>query len=87
MQAGEYLTRNLDAYMLPGIADAPRSMSVTALESLDATDSFGPRGIGELGIAAVTPAIIAAIANATGFWPNRTPIPPEAILDALERRS
>ncbi|MCX5496399.1 molybdopterin-dependent oxidoreductase [Kaistia dalseonensis] len=83
MQGGAFVTRNFDTYMMPSIADAPLASRITALESLDADDPHGPRGVGEIGIGAVTPAIAAAIADATGFWPVVTPIAPEAILDAL----
>jgi CO/xanthine dehydrogenase Mo-binding subunit len=85
MQDATYVTRNLDTYMMPSIRDAPLTSRTTALESLDDGDPHGPRGVGEIGIGAVTPAIAAAIADAIGFWPEVTPIAPEAILDALDR--
>nr|WP_281380239.1 molybdopterin cofactor-binding domain-containing protein [Prosthecomicrobium pneumaticum] len=81
---GVFLEKNLDQYLMPSIADAPERMTTFALEDLDPGDPFGPRGVGELGIGAVTPAIAAAIADATGLWPATTPIAPEAVLDALE---
>lgn len=87
LREGEYVTENFDTYMMPGIQDAPRSMVVSALESLEPEDRFGPRGVGELGIGAVTPAIANAVADAIGFWPERAPIDPEAILDALAATS
>ncbi|PKU25474.1 molybdopterin cofactor-binding domain-containing protein [Telmatospirillum siberiense] len=85
MEDGRYLAANLDGYMLPGIQDTPASMIVHALEGLDEGDPFGPRGVGEIGIGAVTPAIANAVADAIGAWPERTPIEPEWILDAMER--
>lgn len=84
LRDGAYVTGNLDSYMLPGIHDAPRSMASFALESLEADDSFGPRGIGELAIASVAPAIANAVADAIGVWPERAPVDPERILEALE---
>jgi xanthine dehydrogenase D subunit len=87
MREGAYLAANLDAYMLPSVADAPARMSVRALEDLDAGDPYGPRGAGELGIGAVTPAIANAVADAIGYFPTVTPFPPEALLDAMERRA
>ncbi len=83
LQHGLYLTENLDSYIMPSIQDAPRSMAVFALEGLEADDRFGPRGIGELGIGAVTPAIANAVADAIGYWPEQAPIDPERILGAL----
>jgi len=83
MRGGRYLAGNLDLYMLPGIADAPESLMSFALEELDEGDPFGPRGAGELGIGAVTPAIVNAIADAVGAWPERIPVDPEWVLGAL----
>jgi xanthine dehydrogenase D subunit len=80
MENCRYITRNLDTYMLPTAADAPQSMVVHALEELDESDPFGPRGVGELGIGAVTPAIANAVADAIGAWPDQTPFDPEQIL-------
>jgi len=85
MRDGLYLTSNLDTYMLPGIQDVPEHMQSFALESLAEGDVFGPRGVGELGIGAVTPAIANAVFAATGYMPTVTPFPPETILAALER--
>lgn len=87
LHQGEYLTWNLDTYMIPSIRDAPESMDVFAHEGLEADDAFGPRGIGELGIGAVTPAIANAVADAIGFWPERAPFEPEHILDAMGKTS
>lgn len=84
MREGQYISANLDTYMLPGIQDAPRRMQSFALESLAEGDMFGPRGVGELGIGAVTPAIANAVFAAIDHMPTITPIPPETILDALE---
>ena len=87
MEAGHYLTTNLDTYLTPTFADAPETMRVSAVEDLDAVDPYGPRGAGELGVGAVTPAILNAIADAVGEAPPIIPVSPEAILDILARRS
>ncbi|HTV35026.1 MAG TPA: molybdopterin cofactor-binding domain-containing protein [Xanthobacteraceae bacterium] len=83
VEGGRVVTDNFDSYMMPSIADAPDRMRVFAMEDLD--DEHGPRGIGELGIGSATPAIAAAIADATGHWPTVTPIPPEATLTEMMR--
>jgi nicotinate dehydrogenase large molybdopterin subunit len=85
MKAGVSVVDNFDGYMLPTIADAPQTSRTFALEDLDHDDAYGPRGVGELGIAAVTPAIAAAIADAVGFWPTVTPISPEHLLPARQQ--
>jgi xanthine dehydrogenase D subunit len=84
MQDGAYLTANLDTYMMPSIADAPERMDVYALEDLDPGDDLGPRGVGELGIGAVSPAIANAVFDAIGVCPTTTPIAPEALIDAMD---
>ncbi len=86
MRDARYMTANLDTYMLPGIQDSARHMRVFALESLDANDAYGPRGVGELGIGAVTPAIANAVFAATGHLRTVTPFQPEEILAALVER-
>jgi CO/xanthine dehydrogenase Mo-binding subunit len=86
MTQGDYDTTNFDTYMMPSSADAPERMDVYALEGLDAGDTFGPRGVGELGVGAVTPAIANAVFEAIGMCPTVSPISPESILDALGAR-
>ncbi len=85
LQAGHYIADNFDGYMLPTVADAPQTSRVFALEDLEWDDEFGPRGVGELGIGAVTPAIAAAVADACGVWPTVTPISPEYLLTAMSK--
>jgi len=84
LEAGRYLTSNLDTYLMPGVADAPGNMQVHALEALAPGDAYGPRGVGELGIGAVTPAIANAVFDAIGVCPAMTPICPESLLDAMD---
>jgi CO/xanthine dehydrogenase Mo-binding subunit len=85
LHQGKYSTWNFDTYMMPAIQDAPESISVSALEDLEADDAYGPRGIGELGIGAIAPAIANAVADAIGYWPECAPIEPEHILKALAK--
>ncbi len=85
LQDGRYFADNFDGYMIPSVADAPQTSRVFALEDLEDDDEFGPRGVGELGIGAVTPAIAAAVADACGVWPTVTPISPERICCAMSR--
>ena len=53
---GHSVTANLDTSMMPTIHDRPRSIAVTAAETLGPTDPYGPRGVGELAIGAIAPA-------------------------------
>ena len=84
MRDGRFLTANYDTYMMPTVRDSPERMTTFALEELDPDDPYGPRGAGEIGIGAVTPAIANAVADALGRWPVITPFRPEDILDFCE---
>jgi CO/xanthine dehydrogenase Mo-binding subunit len=85
MREGRYLARNLDAYLLPTLADAPAT-EVIAIENLPAGDTVGPRGAGEVGVNIATPAIANAVSAAIGMPVDRLPISPDDVLDFLESR-
>ena len=84
LQGGRYCRQSRRLHD-PHRRDAPQTSRVFALEDLDRDDVFGPRGVGELGIGAVTPAIAAAVADACGLWPTVTPISPEAVMMAISK--
>jgi CO/xanthine dehydrogenase Mo-binding subunit len=85
MQDGQMVTKNFDTYVMPSIRDTPSEIVVTAHESLDSGDPFGPRGVGELGITGVTAAIANAVADAVGQWPTVTPFAPQDILAMMTK--
>ena len=84
MIQGKYVTENFDTYMIPGIGDIPTNMHVKAMEELWEGDSYGPRGVGEIGTVALAPAIARAIYNATGHWITKLPVSREEILQTRE---
>lgn len=84
MQEGRYLARNLDGYLVPTMADAPR-YDVTAIENLMPDDPVGPRGAGEISVNIAAPAVANAVTAAIGMPVNRLPITPDAVLDFLEQ--
>ncbi|WP_435238026.1 xanthine dehydrogenase family protein molybdopterin-binding subunit [Streptomyces sp. YPW6] len=63
-------------YLLPTILDTP-TIPVDVLELADEHAPYGLRGIGEAPTLSSTPAVLAAIRNATGLELNRTPVRPE----------
>ncbi|MFE4549923.1 xanthine dehydrogenase family protein molybdopterin-binding subunit [Streptomyces sp. NPDC056785] len=63
-------------YLIPTILDTP-TIPVDVLELADANAPYGLRGIGEAPTLSSTPAVLAAIRNATGLELNRTPVRPE----------
>lgn len=80
MENSEYMTTNLDTYLIPTIQDMQKRLDVEAIENLPENDPFGPRGIGEIGSVALAPAIVSAIYQATGIWLNRLPILREQLI-------
>ncbi|HEO8418272.1 xanthine dehydrogenase subunit D [Niallia sp. FSL W8-0635] len=86
MENGRYMTENLDTYLIPTILDIPKETKVFAIEDLVSGDTYGPRGVGEIGTVAVAPAIVSAIHDATGMWLNKLPIQADTILKAVEQK-
>lgn len=77
MSGGHYVTKNMDTYLVPTIADMAGRIQVEAIEELPEHDTYGPRGVGEVGSVTLAPAIAAAVYNATRKRLNRLPIEPE----------
>lgn len=82
----QYVTQNFDSYLMPNIVDVPFDTNVYAIEDLYEGDNYGPRGVGEIGTIAITPAIVKAIHDAIGCWVTKLPISSEEILDKIESR-
>jgi xanthine dehydrogenase D subunit len=79
MHAGEYLTRNLDTYLIPTVSDIHREFELEAIEELPEEDTYGPRGVGEVGTVILAPAIASAVYHAVGNRINKLPINPEEL--------
>lgn len=82
-ERGHYRARNLDAYLMPTLADAP-VMEVIAIQNLPDGDPIGPRGAGEIGVNLATPAVANAIAIALDHPVARLPVQPEHVIAMLE---
>ncbi|MFE5256634.1 xanthine dehydrogenase family protein molybdopterin-binding subunit [Streptomyces coelicoflavus] len=63
-------------YLLPTILDTP-ALPVDVLELADDHAPYGLRGVGEAPTLSSTPAVLAAIRDATGLALDRTPVRPE----------
>jgi xanthine dehydrogenase D subunit len=63
-------------YLIPTILDTP-TIPVDVLELADEHAPYGLRGVGEAPTLSSTPAVLAAIRQATGLELNRTPVRPE----------
>ena len=70
-------------YLVPTMADAP-AIDVTFLDIPDPVmGEYGARGVGEIGLAGVAPAIAAAVHHATGVRVRALPIRVEDLLTTL----
>ncbi|MDT0322168.1 xanthine dehydrogenase subunit D [Streptomyces millisiae] len=67
-------------YLIPTILDMP-SMPLDILELADEHAPYGLRGIGEAPTLSATPAIVAAVRQATGRALHRVPVRPEHLVD------
>jgi xanthine dehydrogenase YagR molybdenum-binding subunit len=77
---GRVVTNNLADYAIPVNADIP-DVDVAFIDQPDfISNSVGARGVGEIGITGVAPAIGNAIYHATGIRVRDLPITPEKLL-------
>jgi xanthine dehydrogenase YagR molybdenum-binding subunit len=82
---GKPVNNNLADYVMTTNADAP-DIDVAFLDYPDMTlDELGARGIGEIGLAGVAPAITAAVYHATGVRVRDLPVKIEDLLKGESR--
>ena len=79
---GRYVNDRLSTYIIPTALDAPRLRTIL-VEVPFSGAPHGAKGVGELPMDVGAPAVIAAIADATGAWVTELPATPERILAAL----
>jgi CO/xanthine dehydrogenase Mo-binding subunit len=82
LRDGRYLNDRLATYIIPTSLDAPRITTIL-VEAPFAGAPHGAKGVGELPMDVGAPAVIAAIADATGAWIGDLPASSERILAAL----
>ena len=82
LRDGRYLNDRLATYIIPTSLDAPRITTIL-VEAPFAGAPHGAKGVGELPMDVGAPAVVAAIADATGAWIADLPASPERILAAL----
>jgi CO/xanthine dehydrogenase Mo-binding subunit len=82
LRDGRYLNDRLATYIIPTSLDAPRITTILVEAPFDGVP-HGAKGVGELPMDVGAPAVVAAIADATGAWISELPASPERILAAL----
>ncbi len=82
LRDGRYLNDRLATYIIPTSLDAPRITTILVEAPFDGVP-HGAKGVGELPMDVGAPAVVAAIADATGVWIQDLPASPERILAAI----
>jgi CO/xanthine dehydrogenase Mo-binding subunit/aerobic-type carbon monoxide dehydrogenase small subunit (CoxS/CutS family) len=81
----EYLpgrTDNLHDYLIPTFGDMPE-VEIFIVEAAEPLGPFGAKGVGEPALIPTAPAILNAIAHATGVRPRRAPVTPSRLWELL----
>lgn len=76
-------TNNLHDYLIPTIGDVP-PIETVIVEEADAHGPFGAKGLGEHALIPTAPAILNAVAHATGVRVTRVPALPHRVRAALK---
>ena len=87
VRAGHVLTPYFSTYLLPTTLDMPTEIIPVVLELADPNGPYGARGVAEMPLVPLAPAIAAAIHDATGAWLTQQPMTPERVLAALRTLS
>jgi len=85
-QDGYLRTRSLADYLIPTVYDVPDDIVPVIIEVADPHGPYGARGVGEMTMMLLAPAILDAIHDATGIWFDRIPVKAEDVLLALKAK-
>ncbi len=86
MEDGQIRTKSYADYLIPTVYDMPDEIHPLILEVADPQGPYGVRGLGEMPMLVLAPAILDAIHDATGIWFTKLPVKAEDVLLALEAR-
>jgi CO/xanthine dehydrogenase Mo-binding subunit len=83
MKDGQVITPYFSTYLLPTALDMPTEIVPVIMESADPNGPYGARGMAEMPLVPLTPAIATAIHDAVGVWVSQQPMTPERVLGAI----
>ncbi len=83
-QGGHIQTEQLSTYLIPTSLDAAPNINIVLLDQPDTIGPYGVRGVGEIGILMLAPALVSAVHDATGVWFDRIPLNPERVVAGLQ---
>ena len=82
VEDGRIRTKNFSTYIIPTVRDVPEHEYVI-VENPEDTSALGVRGIGEVTMVPVIPAIALAVHDATGVWVRHLPATAERVYRLL----
>ncbi len=80
---GRILNPYLSTYLIPTVLDIPVEVKSVILEYPDPIGPFGARGMAEMPLIPLAPAIAAAVHDATGVWIDHLPMTPDSVVPKL----
>ncbi|GEN09978.1 dehydrogenase [Myxococcus fulvus] len=80
---GQLLNPSMSGYKVPGVLDVPLAIHPILLEHPAGPGPFGAKGVAEVSLVGVAPAVCNAIRHATGALVTRIPATGERVLRAL----
>ncbi len=83
VEMGRIKADNFSKYLIPGILDIPKDITISLLEYDDEIGPWGAHGVGEMPFVPFAAAVSAALFDATGIWFNEIPFTPERILEGI----
>jgi CO/xanthine dehydrogenase Mo-binding subunit len=83
---GRYMNDRLATYLIPTSLDAPHITSILVEQPFSGAP-HGAKGVGELPMDVVAPAVVDAIHDAVGVWITELPATPERIMAVLETQA
>tara|TARA_B100001964_G_scaffold179053_1_gene197569 strand:+ start:2348 stop:4534 length:2187 start_codon:yes stop_codon:yes gene_type:complete len=82
-EGGYVKTDRLSTYLIPTTLDVTPNIKCVFVHQSDPVGPFGARGVGEIGVVPLAPAIVSAVHDAVGVWFDRIPLNPERVIAGL----
>ncbi len=83
---GRILNPHLSTYLIPTVLDMPTEVKSVILEYADPIGPWGARGMAEMPMIPLAPAIAAAVHEATGVWLHQQPFTPDRVVKAFREQ-
>lgn len=81
---GQILNPTFSTYLIPGVKDVPEQVVPVIVEGGVSNNPLHVKGMAEMALVPVAPAVVAALHDATGVWLTDLPLTPENVWRALQ---